>query len=222
VLGKGTTFTISLPLTLAIIDGLIVTIGEQRFILPTLSVRESFRPTREMITTVHEKGEMVNVRGRLSPLLRMYEFYDVKPRTTDPTEALLVVVDNGGETRCLMVDQLIGKQEVVIKSLGETFKQAPAIAGGAILGDGRVGLIIDANSLVSLTARRRVTSHPAPPGSLSWRLWRSRRVSSRRTPSCIAAAATSLAGSTGATVARMDRSTSARPSACLATRFSSA
>jgi two-component system chemotaxis sensor kinase CheA len=148
--GQGTTFTISLPLTLAIIDGLIVTIGEQRFILPTLSVRESFRPTREMITTVHEKGEMVNVRGRLSPLLRMYEFFDVKPRTTNPTEALLVVVDNGGETRCLMVDQLIGKQEVVIKSLGETFKKAPAIAGGAILGDGRVGLIIDANSLVSL------------------------------------------------------------------------
>lgn len=149
-LGQGTTFTISLPLTLAIIDGLIVTIGEQRFILPTLSVRESFRPTQEMITTVHEKGEMVNVRGRLSPLLRLYEFFDVKPRTTDPTDALLVVVDNGGETRCLMVDQLIGKQEVVIKSLGETFKKAPAIAGGAILGDGRVGLIIDANSLVSL------------------------------------------------------------------------
>ncbi len=150
VLGHGTTFTISLPLTMAIIDGLIVTIGEQRFILPTLSVRESFRPTKEMLTTVHEKGEMVNVRGRLSPLLRMYEFYDVKPRTTDPTEALLVVVDNNGETRCLMVDQLLGKQEVVIKSLGETFKKAPAIAGGAILGDGRVGLIIDANSLVSL------------------------------------------------------------------------
>ena len=150
VLGQGTTFTISLPLTMAIIDGLIVTIGEQRFILPTLSVRESFRPTKEMLTTVHEKGEMVNVRGRLSPLLRMYEFYDVKPRTTDPTEALLVVVDNNGETRCLMVDQLLGKQEVVIKSLGETFKKAPAIAGGAILGDGRVGLIIDANSLVSL------------------------------------------------------------------------
>jgi two-component system chemotaxis sensor kinase CheA len=80
----------------------------------------------------------------------MYEFYDVKPRTTDPTGALLVVVDNNGETRCLMVDQLIGKQEVVIKSLGETFKRAPAIAGGAILGDGRVGLIIDANALVSL------------------------------------------------------------------------
>ncbi len=150
VIGQGTTFTISLPLTMAIIDGLIVTIGEQRFILPTLSVRESFRPTKEMLTTVHEKGEMVNVRGRLSPLLRMYEFYDVKPRTTDPTEALLVVVDNNGETRCLMVDQLLGKQEVVIKSLGETFKKAPAIAGGAILGDGRVGLIIDANSLVSL------------------------------------------------------------------------
>jgi len=149
-IGHGTTFTITLPLTLAIIDGLIVTLGEQRFILPTLSVRESFRPTKEMITTVHGKGELVNVRGKLSPLLRLYEFYGVKPRTTDPTEALLVVVDNNGETRCLMVDQLIGKQEVVIKSLGDTFKPVPAIAGGAILGDGRVGLIIDTTSLVSL------------------------------------------------------------------------
>lgn len=153
-LGEGTTFTISLPLTLAIIDGLIVSIGEQRFILPTLSVRESFRPTKDMIKTVRQRGEMVDVRGRLSPLLRMYEFFDLKPETTDPMEAILVVIDNNGETRCLMVDQLVGKQEVVIKSLGETFKRSPAIAGGAILGDGRVGLIIDANGLVSLKGRK--------------------------------------------------------------------
>lgn len=148
--GGGTTFTLSLPLTLAIIDGLIVAIGEQWFILPTLSVREALRPSREMLATTPEQGEMVSVRGQLIPLLRLHEFYDVKPRTTDPTEALLVVVENNGGARCLMVDQLIGKQEVVIKSLGDTFKQAPAIAGGAILGDGRVGLILDANALVSL------------------------------------------------------------------------
>ncbi len=150
VQGHGSTFTIYLPLTLAIIGGLIVTVGNQRFILPTLCVRESFRPTKEMLSTVHEKGELVNVRGRLSPLLRLYEFFDIKPDTTDPTEALLVVIENNGESRCLMIDQLVGNQEVVIKSLGGTFKKAPAIAGGAILGDGRVGLIIDAAALVSL------------------------------------------------------------------------
>ncbi|HSH17476.1 MAG TPA: chemotaxis protein CheA, partial [Verrucomicrobiae bacterium] len=92
--GGGTTFTLSLPLTLAIIDALIVAIGEQRFILPTLSVREALRPTREMLATTPEQGEMVSVRGQLIPLLRLHEFYDVKPRTTDPTEALLVVVEN--------------------------------------------------------------------------------------------------------------------------------
>ncbi len=148
--GQGTTFTLSLPLTLAIIDGLIVAVGEQRFILPTLSVREALRPRREMLATTPEQGEMVNVRGQLIPLLRLHEFYDVNPRTTDPTEALLVVVESNGRTKCLLVDELLGKQEIVIKSLGDTFRQAPAIAGGAILGDGRVGLILDANALVSL------------------------------------------------------------------------
>jgi two-component system, chemotaxis family, sensor kinase CheA len=147
-LGQGSTFTIYLPLTLAIIDGLMVAIGEQRYIIPTLMVRESFRPTAQMISSVHERGEMVSVRGRLSPLLRLYEYFDIKPQATDPTQAIVVVVGSDHENRCLMVDQLIGKQEVVIKSLGETFKQNRAVAGAAILGDGRVGLILDVDYLL--------------------------------------------------------------------------
>ena len=154
-IGQGTTFTISLPLTMAIIDGLIVMIGEQCFVLPTLSVREALRPTPEMLSTVPEKGELVNIRGRHVPLLRAYEFYELKPRTTDPTGALLVMVEHNGESRCLMVDQLIGKQEVVIKSLGEIFKRSPALAGGCILGDGRVGLILDLDALVTLHKPKR-------------------------------------------------------------------
>ncbi len=149
-LGHGSTFTISLPLTLAIIDGLVVSVGGERFILPTLSVRESFRPTKDMISTLHERGEMVNVRGRLSPLLRLYEFFDVKPEAEDPTESIVVVVESDGADRCVQVDRLLGKQEVVIKSLGESFKTNRSFAGGAILGDGRVGLILDVNSLVNL------------------------------------------------------------------------
>lgn len=148
--GQGSTFTISLPLTLAIIDGLIVSVGPERYILPTLSVRESFRPTAEMISTVHERGEMVNVRGRISPLLRLYDYFDVEPEFAQPTEGILVVVEADGADRCILVDRLLGKQEVVIKSLGETFKQNPALAGAAILGDGRVGLILDVNTLVRL------------------------------------------------------------------------
>ena len=149
-LDQGSTFTIYLPLTLAIIDGLLVGVGNQRFILPTLSVRESFRPTTEMISTVHHRGEMVNVRGRLCPLLRLHRHFDIPPQTDDPSQAIVIVLESNHETRCLMVDQLLGKQEVVIKSLGETFKGNHTLAGAAILGDGRVGLILDVNNLIHL------------------------------------------------------------------------
>ncbi len=149
--GQGTTFTIDLPLTLAIIDGMIVSVGGERYIIPTLSVRESFRPKPEMLSAVHERGEMVNVRGRLSPLLRLYQYFDQTPKVTDPAEGIVIVVESGQQTRCLMVDELIGKQEVVIKSLGGALKKNAALAGGAVLGDGRVGLILNVDSLVKLT-----------------------------------------------------------------------
>lgn len=148
--GKGSVFNIYLPLTLAIIDGLIISIGNERYILPTLSVRESFRPTAQMLSTVHERGEMVNVRGRLYPLLRLYQAFNIKPQTENPEESIVIVIEAGQDVRCLLIDQLLGKQEVVIKSLGETFKANPAIAGAAILGDGRVGLILDVNTLVRI------------------------------------------------------------------------
>jgi two-component system chemotaxis sensor kinase CheA len=92
----------------------------------------------------------VNVRGRLSPLLRLSEFFGITANSTDPLQSIVVVIESDRENRCLLVDHLIGKQEVVIKSLGDTFKSNPYIAGGAILGDGRVGLILDVNSLVRL------------------------------------------------------------------------
>jgi two-component system chemotaxis sensor kinase CheA len=148
--GQGTTFTIYLPLTLAIIDGFIVGVGQERFILPTYSVRESFRPTPQMLSSVHERCEMVNVRGRLSPLLRLYDYFGVEARATNPTEGILLLVEYDGQDRCLLVDELLGKQEVVIKSLGDTFKQSQAISGAAILGDGRVGLILDVSTLVKM------------------------------------------------------------------------
>jgi two-component system chemotaxis sensor kinase CheA len=149
--GQGTTFTIYLPLTLAIIDGMIVSVGGERYIIPTLSVRESFRPRAEMISTVHERGEMVNVRGRLCPLLRLNRYFDQPSKTTDATDGIVVVIESGEQTRCLLVDELIGKQEVVIKNLGGTLKKNPSLAGGAVLGDGRVGLILNVDSLVRLS-----------------------------------------------------------------------
>jgi two-component system, chemotaxis family, sensor kinase CheA len=157
VAGQGTTFTIVLPLTLAIIDGMLVGVGDDRYIIPTLSVRESFRPRPGMVTTVHERGEVVSVRGRLTPLLRLGQHLGTPGRAVDPTEGIIVVVESGDDARGLLVDELHGKQEVVIKSLGETFRNQHLLAGAAILGDGRVGLILDVDTLVKC----QQTSNPA-------------------------------------------------------------
>lgn len=152
VAGQGTTFTIVLPLTLAIIDGMLVGVGEDRYIIPTLSVRESFRPRPGMVSTVHERGEVVSVRGKLTPLLRLGQHLGTPGRAVDPTEGIIVVVESGDAARGLLVDELLGKQEVVIKNLGETFRKQNLLAGAAILGDGRVGLILDVDTLVKCQA----------------------------------------------------------------------
>jgi two-component system chemotaxis sensor kinase CheA len=157
--GVGSSFTITVPLTLAIIEGLLVGVGDQRYIIPTLSVRESFRPRPGAVRTVHGRGELVDVRGRLTPLLRLGGQLGVPARAGDPAEGIIVVLESGQECRCLLVDELLGKQEVVIKGLGETFAGHPVFAGAAILGDGRVGLILDVHALV----RHRV---PTPSASL--------------------------------------------------------
>lgn len=150
--GHGSVFTISLPLTLAIIEGLLVGIAGQRFIIPTLSVRESFRPSADMLSRVHDCGELINVRGHLIPLLRLGNHFGLQSNVTDPCAGIVVVVECDHQQRCLLVDELLGKQEVVIKSLGDAFSKSPALSGAAILGDGRVGLILDSSTLVKLQA----------------------------------------------------------------------
>lgn len=146
--GQGTTFSIFLPLTLAIIDGLLVGVGEHRYIIPTLTISESFRPAAGAVKTVQGRGEMVEVRGRLRPLLRLYNDLGLEPASTDPTQSIVVVVQSTSDARCILVDRLLGKQEVVIKSLGDSFRANRYVAGAAILGDGRVGLILDSQALV--------------------------------------------------------------------------
>lgn len=151
VLGKGTTFTILLPLTLAIIDGLMVGVGNDRYIIPTISVRESFRPKPESVTTIHERGALVSVRGKQTPILRLGEFLGTEGvKAKNYEDGIIIVVESGDEMRGILVDELIGKQEVVIKSLGETFKNQHLLAGAAVLGDGSVGLILDVDTLVNL------------------------------------------------------------------------
>ncbi|MFZ4482707.1 MAG: chemotaxis protein CheA [Chthoniobacterales bacterium] len=151
--GEGTTFTIILPLTLAIIDGLLVGVGDDRYIIPTLSVRESFRARPGMVSTIQEHGEVVSVRGRQTPVLRLGPYLGRPSRAVKPEDGIMVVVESGDSCRALLVDELIGKQEVVIKSLGQSFQNQHLLAGAAVLGDGSVGLIFDVDSLVRFSDR---------------------------------------------------------------------
>jgi len=156
--GLGTKFKISLPLTLAIIDGFIVKVGEERYILPTLSVRESFRPQPGMVTRVQNRAEVVNVRGRIIPLLRLNEVFGISSSSREATDGIVVVVEAGADLRCLLVDGLLHKQEVVIKNLNDMMvHKNQLLAGAAILGDGLVGLILDVNALVHLQLQPQLT-----------------------------------------------------------------
>ena len=149
--GKGTTFIIKLPLTLAIIDGIIVKVGKHRYILPTVAVQEVFCPTEQQYNTYAEKGEMINIRNALFPLVRLHRLFNIEAKYTEPWRALMVIVESEDEKKCLMVDEVLGKQEVVIKSLGEGIGRVNGIAGGAIMGDGKVGLILDVTGIFEMS-----------------------------------------------------------------------
>ena len=146
--GKGSLFVIRLPLTLAIIDGIIVRVGSERYIIPTISIQESMKPERKNYNTVHGRGESLLIRGDLVPIIRLYQLFSVAPTYTEPCDAIVVVVENEGRQRALMVDELLGKEEVVIKNLGG-MQDVRGVAGGTILGDGRVGLILDLAGIIA-------------------------------------------------------------------------
>jgi two-component system chemotaxis sensor kinase CheA len=148
--GKGTTFITRFPLTLAIIDGMMVKVGEEIYILPTMAIRQTLRPLREQYNSVVNKGETINVMGQLLALVRLSDLLGVKSEQKNPWEAIVVVVESENRVKCLLVDEVIGKAEVVIKSLGSGLKHIKGVSGGAILGDGRIGLILDPGGLFEL------------------------------------------------------------------------
>ena len=161
VAGQGTTFLVRLPLTLAITDGMLVRVGSERYIVPTINIHLSFRPARSALSTVAGRGEMVMLRDEVMPLVRLHRVFGVPGATEDPTQALLMVVGDGNQRTALLVDELLGQQQVVAKSLGSGIGRVGAISGGAILGDGRVGLILDVNELITL-ARSAEPREPVP------------------------------------------------------------
>jgi len=146
--GRGTSFTIKLPLTTAIIDGMLLQAGHERYIIPTLMVRRIIRPERGDVSTLAGKGEIVRVKDKLLPLIRLERALDIEDAQTDPFRSVLIIVEDGGREAALRADALLGKQEVVIKNLGEKFKGLRGVAGGAILGDGKIGLILDVRAIM--------------------------------------------------------------------------
>jgi len=141
--GQGTVFTIRLPLTLAIIDGMVVRVGAERYIIPTLSIIISLRPTEKEINTVVGKGEVLSFHGKLINLYRLNRLFNIPNAVENYTDGTVVVVEAGNTQIGLLVDEILGQQQIVIKSLGEVLKGVPGIAGGAIMPDGKVGLILD-------------------------------------------------------------------------------
>jgi two-component system chemotaxis sensor kinase CheA len=151
-LGKGSTFKVRLPLTMAIIDGLVVRVGDDRFILPSSSVQMALRPTRESISTIHGAGEVLDLRGKLLPIHRLHRRFNITARALSPWEGILVILETSGKVSALLVDEMVSKQEVVIKNLGGYMQGMPGIAGGAILGDGNIALILDPGTLLEAAA----------------------------------------------------------------------
>ncbi|MCX8042912.1 MAG: chemotaxis protein CheA [Desulfobacterota bacterium] len=148
--GKGTIFSLRLPLTLAIIDGMLVRIGDERYIIPTLSIVEAIRPKSSDLVTVVNRGEMIKIRDRLIPLFRLSHLFDIKNAEQDPTRGIIIVVEDSGKITGLLVDELLGQQSTVIKSLGAYMKGLTGISGGSIMSDGKVGIIIDVAGIIKL------------------------------------------------------------------------
>jgi len=155
--GKGCTFVVHLPLTMAITDGMLVKVGSQRYILPTININISFRPSAEVLFTIIGRGEAVIFQGKVMPIFRLHRLFNIEEAVKDPTQGLLIIIGDGEQRCALLVDELVGQQQVVAKSLGEGFSKIQGISGGAILGDGRVGLILDPQGIAGLA---RQTSDP--------------------------------------------------------------
>lgn len=151
VYGKGTSIMTFFPLTMAIIDGITVRVGKERYIIPTGAIRQLLRPPRESYSNVVGRGEMINVMGDLMPLMRLHKFFGIECEHKNPWEAIVAVIEGEDKSECIMVDEIIGEEEVVIKGLGEGLKDIKGVSSGAIMGDGNVGLILDPEGLFELS-----------------------------------------------------------------------
>ncbi|MDR3540357.1 MAG: chemotaxis protein CheA [Desulfosporosinus sp.] len=150
--GKGTTITLKIPLTLAIIDGMNIKVGDSRYTIPTTAIKESFRPKMTEVIVDPDNNEMMMVRGQCFPILRLHDIYHVKTDVTHFTDGIIIMVEQDNKTLCIFADELIGQQQVVVKGLPEYIrntKKVKGLAGCTLLGDGSISLILDIGGLMT-------------------------------------------------------------------------
>jgi two-component system chemotaxis sensor kinase CheA len=152
IVNKGTTITLKIPLsvTLQVIKALHVRVGEANFIISLDEILESLRPLPEELSTVEGKGLVLNRRGQITPLIKLYEIFNLEPQHREPVDGLVVMVETHVGRYALLVDTVMGQQQVVVKELGAQFKRLNFLAGSALLGDGGLGLVLDASGVVNL------------------------------------------------------------------------
>ncbi|GBG00754.1 hypothetical protein AZSI13_00810 [Azospira sp. I13] len=157
--GIGTRMTVRLPLTLAILDGMSVSVGEEIYIIPLSYVVESLQPKPSDIKTVSHQGRVIQVRGEYLPVVVLHEVFDAEPKVREFHEGIMVVLNSDGAKAALFVDALVGQHQVVIKSLEQNYRKVRGVSGATIMGDGRVALILDTSALVSM-AKGQVADEP--------------------------------------------------------------
>lgn len=158
--GVGTTIRIRLPLTLAILDGQLVRVGNQTYIVPLVSIIESLQATPDRVKSVAGSAELYRLRGEYIPIIRLYELFGVEPQSTVLEQGLLVVVEGEGRRASIFVDELLGQQQVVIKSLETNYRKVDGVSGATILGDGTVAMIIDAGGVIGLARKEQASLNP--------------------------------------------------------------
>lgn len=151
--GKGSVFTVSLPLTLAILDGMIVRVGSESYIIPIISIIETLRPKKEDIHTVEGRSDVIAVRGEFIPVVYLHRIFNITGAEHCASKALVVLVEHGSGKMGVVVDELIGQQQIVIKSMEANTAPIPGISGATILGDGKVSLILEINDICNMVER---------------------------------------------------------------------
>lgn len=158
---QGSRFTIRLPLTLAILDGQLVRIGEHIYVVPLVSIYESLQVTEDRINRFNDEYELIRLRDEYVPVVKVHREFGHQARASDIKDGLVMVVDNSNEKVGLLVDELLAQQQVVIKNLEDNYTRIPGISGATILGNGTVALIIDVAGLVSLAGIGQGTENAA-------------------------------------------------------------